>query len=57
MIGFNLMIQETEMEKQILQQQIQILIDMIEYFKNTIVKSINEFMNKLKLNLNFFIGR
>ena len=49
--GFNL-IQGAEMEKQILQQQVQTLIDMIEYFRSITVKSVDEFMSRLKLNLN-----
>ena len=45
------------MEKQILQQQVQTLTDMIEYFRNTTVKSVDEFMSKLKLNLNLLTSR
>ena len=51
-----LMVQEAEMEKQILQQQVQTLTDMIEYFKSTTVKSVDEFISRLKLDLNLFPG-
>lgn len=45
-------IQAVEMDKQILQQQVQNLTDLVEYFKNTTRQSIDEFMNQFKLNLN-----
>lgn len=44
--------QAAEVNKQILQQQVQNLTGMVEYFKNTTVKSVDEFINKLKLDLN-----
>jgi len=44
--------QAAEVNKQILQQQVQNLTSMVEYFKNTTVKSVDEFINKLKLDLN-----
>lgn len=50
----NQIIQAAEMNKQLLQQQVQILTNMIEYFKNTTVKSVNKFINRLKLDLNLF---
>ena len=53
----NLMIQGAEMEKRILQQQVQTLTDMIEYFRSTTVKSVDEFMSRLKLDLNLLAGR
>ena len=55
--GFNLMIQGAEMEKQILQPQVQTLTDMIEYFRSTTVKSVDDFMSRMKLNLNLLTGR
>ena len=50
------MIQGAEIEKQILQQQVQTLTD-IEYFRSTTVKSVDEFMSRLKLDLNLLAGR
>lgn len=45
-------IEAGEMDKQILQQQVQNLIDLVEYFKNTTRQSVDDFMNQFKLNLN-----
>lgn len=50
------MVQEAEMEKQILQQQVQTFTDMIEYLGGTTVKSVDEFISRLKLDLNLFAG-
>ena len=47
-------IQVAEMDKQILQQQVQNLTDLVEYFRNTTTQSVDEFINRLKLNLNLF---
>jgi len=44
------------MGKQILQQQVQNLTGMVEYFRNTTVKSVDEFINRLKLDLNLSTG-
>ena len=52
----NLMVQGAEMEKQILQQQVQTLTDMMEYFRSTTVKSVDEFISRLKLDLNLLAG-
>ena len=41
-----------EMDKHILQQQLQNLTDLVEYFKNTTRQSVDDFMNQFKLNLN-----
>lgn len=49
--------QAAEIEKQTLQQQVQSLIDMGEYFRNTTTNSVNEFVNKLKLDLNLSTDR
>ena len=42
------------MEKQITQQQVQTLTDMAEYLRNTSVKLVDEFISRLKLDLNIF---
>lgn len=52
----NQIIQAAEMEKQILRQQVQNLTGMVEYFRNTTVKSVDEFINRLKLDLNLSTG-
>ncbi len=52
----NQIIQAAEMDKQILQQQVQNLTGMVEYFRNTTVKSVDEFINRLKLDLNLSTG-
>ena len=44
-------IQAVERDKQILQQQVQNLTDLVEYFKNTIRQSVDDFMNHFRLNL------
>ena len=45
-IHLNQIIQAAELDKQ---QQVQNLTDMVEYFRNTTVKSVDEFINRLKL--------
>lgn len=52
----NQIIQAAEMDKHILQQQVQNLTGMVEYFRNTTVKSVDEFINRLKLDLNLSTG-
>ena len=47
-------IQAAEMEKQMLQQQVQSLADIVEYFKTTAAQLMEEFTNRLKLDLNLF---
>ena len=47
-----LITQAAEMDKQLLQQQVQNLTSMVKYFRNTTVKSVNEFISKLMLDLN-----
>ena len=49
-----LTVHKVEIEKQILQQQVQTLTDMIEYFRSTTVKSVDKFISRLKLDLNLF---
>ena len=49
-----LTIHAAEMDKQILQQEVQSLTGVIEYLRNTTVKSVNEFLHRLKLDLNLF---
>jgi len=51
-----LIIQAAEMDKQALQQEVQTLTGVIEYLRHTTVKSIDKFLNRLKLDLNLFIG-
>ena len=52
-----MIIQAVEMDKQVLQQEVQNLTGMVEYFRNTTVKSVDEFTNRLKLELNLFVDR
>ena len=47
-----LITQAAEMDKQLLQQQVQNLTGTVEHFRNTTVKSVNEFISKLMLDLN-----
>ncbi|KAL8643185.1 MAG: hypothetical protein Q9228_000170, partial [Teloschistes exilis] len=47
-----LVIQAAEADKQILQQEVQNLTGMVEYFRNTTANSVNEVLNRLKLDLN-----
>jgi len=49
-----LIIQAAEMDKQTLQQEVQNLTGIVEYLRNTTVKSVDEFLNRLKLDLNLF---
>jgi hypothetical protein len=53
-----LVIQAAEADKQILQQEVQNLTGMVEYFRNTTANSVNEVLNRLKLdlNLNLYTG-
>ncbi len=49
-------IQAAEVDKQTLQQQVQNLTGMVEYFRNTTVQSVDKFIKRLKLDLNLFTG-
>ncbi len=49
-----LIIQAAEMDKQTLQQEVQNLTGIVEYLRNTTVKCVDEFLNRLKLDLNLF---
>jgi len=51
-----LTLQAAEMNKQALQQEVQNLKDVIECLRHITVKSVDEFLNRLKLDLNLFIG-
>ncbi len=51
-----LVIQAAEMDKQMLQQDVQNLLGVVEFLRNTTVKSVDEFMNRLKLEMNLFTG-
>ena len=46
---------ETEKEK--LQQKMQILTDVIERFRSTILMSLRDFTNKLNVDLNLFASK
>lgn len=50
-------IQAVEMDMQILQQQVQNLTDLVEYFENTTRQSEAEFMNRFKLDLDLLAAR
>lgn len=43
-----------EIDKQKLQQEVQTLKDVVEQFKSTTVKSLDEFTNKLNFDLHLF---
>lgn len=47
-------IQASEIDKQTLQQQVQNLTGIVEYFRTTTVECVNELTNRLKLDLNLF---
>jgi len=51
-----LTIQAAEMNKQALQQEVQNLTGVIECLRHITVKSVDKFLNRLKLDLNLFIG-
>lgn len=51
-----LVIQAAEMDKQVLQQNVQNLTGVIEFLRSTTVKSVDEFLYRLKLDLNVFPG-
>ncbi len=46
-----LVIQAAEVDKQVLQQEVQNLTSMVEYFRNT-TNSVNEVLDRLKVDLN-----
>ncbi|KAL2050910.1 hypothetical protein ABVK25_008808 [Lepraria finkii] len=46
-----LLLQAADAERQLLYQQILSLTGMVEYFKDTTVNSVDEFISKLKLDL------
>jgi len=50
------MIQTVDLNRQILQQQMQNLRGIIAYFKNITITSVNNFTVRLKLNLEFSTG-
>jgi len=51
-LRLNSAIETAEMDKQNLQQEKQNLIVMIEYYKSVTAKTVDEFLSKLKLDLN-----
>jgi len=52
-----LIIQAAEVDKEILQQEVQNLSGMVEYFRHTTANSVNEVLTRLKLDLNLFGSR
>jgi len=42
------------MDKQMLQQQVQNLTDLVEYFTDTMTQSVDDLINRLKLDLDLF---
>ncbi len=44
-------LQATEKDKQFLQQEVQALTDALNFFRQTTCKSVHEFLNRLKLDL------
>lgn len=48
------MIQASEMEKQMLRQQVHNLTGLVEYVKTTTANTLEEFTNRLKLDMNIF---
>ena len=51
------LLQASTMETQSLQQQVSDLTSMVEYLRNTTVNSVDEFINRLKFDLNIMSGR
>lgn len=47
-----LAVQAAEMDKQMLEQTVQNLAGVVEFLRITTVKSVDEFLNRLKLDLN-----
>jgi hypothetical protein len=47
-------IKAIEMDKQMLHQQVQKLTDLVEYFDKTTTQSVDDFIHRLKLDLNLF---
>ena len=52
-----LTIQAAEEDKQRLEQQVQSLTRLVEYVKNTTAQSVDDFMNKLKVDLSLLAAR
>lgn len=50
--GLQSAIQSAEMDKQMLRQTVQNLAGVVEFLRVTTVKSVDEFLNRLKLDLN-----
>jgi len=50
------LVQASETDRQLLQQQMQNLRAVIEYLKDTTIKSVDEFTDKLKLDLDILVG-
>lgn len=49
-------LQETERDKQLLQQEVSNLTAMTEFFRQTTSKSVGEFLSRLRLDLNLPIN-
>lgn len=52
-----LTIHAAEMDKQILQQEVQSLTGVVEHLRNTTVKSVDEFLHRLKFDLSLFTNQ
>lgn len=49
-------VQASEIDKQVLQQQVHSLTGMVSYFRNTTMTSVDDFINRLKHDLNSCTG-
>lgn len=54
---FKTIVRAIETDKQKLQQEVQTLTGVVEHFKSTTVKSLDQFRNKLKLDLHLFASK
>jgi hypothetical protein len=52
-----IMIQAAKMDKQILEQEVQNLKTLVEYFRYTMLRSVDEFLSRLKFNINNVLPR
>jgi len=50
-------LQAAEMEKQMLQQQVHNLTGLVEFVRATTAQSLEEYINRLKLDMNIFTER
>lgn len=52
-----LITQAAEMDKQTLQQEVQSLTGVVEHLRRTTVKSVEDFLHRLKLDLDLFTSQ